>query len=327
MKGDITKVVDEFQFEGFLDWRLNHTFIRLIPKVECVENVGDFRPISLLSSVYKILSKVLASRLKGVIGGVISQNQSAFVKGRQITDCCLVANELIDSRRKEGLRQGDPLSPLFIMVTEVLSMVTSLLEAQGELDGFKVSNAEGGVSVSHLQFADDTMFFLSASEEKARVLRGVLLWFEVASGLKINMAKSKVYSVGASEGVINEVASILGCGVEEFPSTYLGLPLGAKSRSINIWGKVIERVEKRLGRWKTKYLTKGGRLTLLKATLSQIPIYFLSLFPIPKSVLSLLEAMFRSFLWGDSEEKKKIHWVRWERLSLPKEMGGLDVKD
>ncbi|KAL5717614.1 amidase [Ranunculus cassubicifolius] len=102
MKEDIMKVVDEFQFEGFLDWRLNHMFIRLIPKVECVENVGDFRPISLLSSVYKIISKVLPSRLKGVIGGVISQNQSAFVKGRQITDCCLVANGLIDSRRKQG---------------------------------------------------------------------------------------------------------------------------------------------------------------------------------------------------------------------------------
>ncbi|KAL5724542.1 thiamine diphosphokinase [Ranunculus cassubicifolius] len=73
----------------------------------------------------------------------------------------------------------------------VLSMVTSLLVSQGELDGFKASSAEDGVVVSHLQFVDDTMVFLSASVEKARVLRSVLLWFEVASGLKINLKKSR----------------------------------------------------------------------------------------------------------------------------------------
>ncbi|KAL5703438.1 hypothetical protein ACHQM5_028528 [Ranunculus cassubicifolius] len=118
---------------------------------------------------------------------------------------------LNDSSKKifkstRGLRQGDPLSPfLFITVMDVLSMVTSLLVSQGELDGFKASNAEDGVVVSHLQFVDDTIFFLSASVKKARVLRGVLLWFEVTSGLKINMKKSKVYGVGVRNDFISEV--------------------------------------------------------------------------------------------------------------------------
>ncbi|KAL5700841.1 hypothetical protein ACHQM5_026244 [Ranunculus cassubicifolius] len=116
-----------------------------------------------------------------------------------------------------GLRQGHPLSPfLFIMVTEVLSKMTSLLGSQGILEGFKASEEEGGA--------------------------------------QINMTKSKVYGIGVENGVLEEITSILGCGLEKFSSSYLGLPLGAKSISINIWCKVEEMIEKRLGRWKTKYL-------------------------------------------------------------------------
>jgi len=60
-------------------------------------NVKDYRPLSLIGCIYKLLSKVLASRLGGVIGSHISENQNAFVGGRQIVDTLLIANEPIDS--------------------------------------------------------------------------------------------------------------------------------------------------------------------------------------------------------------------------------------
>jgi hypothetical protein len=63
--------------------------------------------------------------------------------------------------------------------------------------------------------------------------------------------------------------------------SYLGLPLGASFKETAIWNLVLERVEKRLASWKRLYLSKGGKLTLIKSTLSNIPTYFLSLFPIP----------------------------------------------
>ncbi|RVX15655.1 E3 ubiquitin-protein ligase HOS1 [Vitis vinifera] len=67
-----------------------------------VDGLKDFRPISLVESLYKLLAKVLANRLKKVVGKVISSSHNAFVEGRQIFDVVLITNEAIDSRLKSG---------------------------------------------------------------------------------------------------------------------------------------------------------------------------------------------------------------------------------
>jgi hypothetical protein len=89
-----------------------------------------------------------------------------------------------DSSR--GIRQGDPLSPLFVFVMEALSRMLSAGINDGLLEGFKVGN----VTVPHLLFADDTLIFCKDSPDQLAYLRGIFLLFEVASGLKVNLAKS-----------------------------------------------------------------------------------------------------------------------------------------
>ena len=73
------------------------------------------------------------------------------------------------------------------------------------------------------------------------------------------------------------------------PISYLGMPLGAHFKDASIWNPIIERMEKRLSNWKRLFLPKGGRLTLLKSTLSCLPTYYLSLFTIPQHVADKLE--------------------------------------
>ena len=83
---------------------LDATFLVLIPKKGGVEDLRDFRPISLVGGLYKWLAKVVAKRLKLVVGKVVSKAQNAFEEGRQILDAALVANEVIDSILKSNER-------------------------------------------------------------------------------------------------------------------------------------------------------------------------------------------------------------------------------
>ena len=76
---------------------LDASFIALIPKKQNASNIRDFRPISLIGTVYKLLAKVLANRLRMVLDGLISESQNAFVGGRKILDSVLIANECLDS--------------------------------------------------------------------------------------------------------------------------------------------------------------------------------------------------------------------------------------
>ena len=70
------------------------------------------------------------------------------------------------------------------------------------------------------------------------------------------------------------------------------------------------------------YFSKGGRLTLLKSTLSSLPTYYLSLFTIPTHVANKIERLQRDFLWGDS----KTHLEGWDKVCAPLENDGLGVR-
>ena len=98
VKPDLMSVFHQFYANGQFEKSLNATFITLIPKKHAANEIRDFRPISLVGGVYKIISKVLPNRLRLVMGDLISASQNAFVRDRQILGPVLIANECLDSR-------------------------------------------------------------------------------------------------------------------------------------------------------------------------------------------------------------------------------------
>ena len=100
---DVMDFFDYFHRHSMFERSLNASFLTLIPKKCNVVSIKDFRPISLVGSVYKLLSKVLANRLRAVLDNLTSESQNSFVGGRQILDSVLIANECLDSRLKSRL--------------------------------------------------------------------------------------------------------------------------------------------------------------------------------------------------------------------------------
>ena len=96
-------VCQEFHEHCQFERSLNATFVSPIPKKHGANEIKDFRRISLVGGIYKIIAKLLANRLSIVLGKIISPSQNAFVKGRQILDLVLIANECLDSRLKADI--------------------------------------------------------------------------------------------------------------------------------------------------------------------------------------------------------------------------------
>ncbi|XP_071714730.1 uncharacterized protein [Rutidosis leptorrhynchoides] len=301
----------------------NASFVTLIPKKADPLRFGDYRPISLIGSYYKIVSKLLSNRLRKVLPSLIGIEQNAFLKGRFILDGVLIANEMVDflkTNHKKGIiskvdfekafdslnwnfllevmksmgfgckwrkwilnclksasisilvngsptreftlgrgvRQGDPLSPfLFILAAEGLNILTKAALDKGLFKGIEVGREK--VLVSHLQYANDTIFFGEWSRSNACNLMNLLKCFELTSGLKVNFQKSSIYGIGIESNELDSLAHLMGCQIGNFPFIYLGLPIGAKMKKMNDWKTVIDKFNSRLSCWKMRSMSFGGR--------------------------------------------------------------------
>ncbi|GJV25153.1 putative RNA-directed DNA polymerase [Tanacetum coccineum] len=318
---DVVSYVKEFETSAHIPRVCNSSFITLVPKVDDPLVIGDFRPISLIGCQYKIIAKVLANRNSkakkhkkrlmffkvdfekafdslswSFLFSILDQMGFSLNWRNWIHACLKSAFALVlvngsptkEFKLKKGLRQGDPLSHfLFIIAVEALNV--ALLEATNNNIFHGIKLGKDNIPISHLQFADDAFIMGSWSLINAKNLSRILTCFHLASGLKVNFSKSKRYGIGVSNHELSSLASKIRCLASQFPCIYLGLPIGAKmSRCLN-WNPLIDRFYKCLSKWKSKTLSFGGRLTLLKSVLGSLGVYYFSTFKAPKNIISKLE--------------------------------------
>ena len=225
-------------------------------------------------------------------------------------------------KASRGLRQGDPLSPfMFTIVADVLSRMLLRAEERSMLEGFRVGRNR--TRVSHLQFADDTIFFSNSCAEELQTLKSLLLVFGQISGLKVNLDKSNLFGINLDQNHLSRLALMLDCKASGSPILYLGLPLGGNPWAGGFWDPVIESISRRLDDWQKAYLSFNGRITLIHSCLSHIPSYFLSLFKILASVATKIERLQKDFLRSGVGKGKRDHLVSRDVVCKPRVKGGL----
>jgi len=188
--------------------------------------------------------------------------------------------------------------------------------------GFEVKR--GGVTLSHLQYADDTLCIGKASVENLWTLKAILRGFELVSGLKVNFHKSCLIGVNVPPDFMERACSFLNCRQGSVPFMYLGLLVGDNPRRVETWEPLVDHLRRRLFSWGNRYISLGGRIVLLNLVLNSIPIFYLSLMKMPAKVVKLIVSLQRNFLWGGvMGGRRRLCWVKWSKVCQPRLKGGL----
>jgi hypothetical protein len=226
-----------------------------------------------------------------------------------------------------GIRQGDPISPyLFILCTEGLSCLLHKQEDQGELQGIK--NGRLGPAISHLLFADDSIFFARSDKRSVEALHQTLQTYCDGSGQKINHDKSTIFfGNGCRDEVKQEVKQKLGVFNEMLQDSYLGMPTDVGRSPTSTFRYLFDRMWKRANGLSDRPLSRKGNEVMLKYVIQAIPTYVMSCFQLSVLTCELMRKAIVNQWWGFENGKRKMHWRSWDWRSTPKTLGGMGFQD
>lgn len=225
-----------------------------------------------------------------------------------------------------GLRQGDPVSPyLFVLGMEKL---THLILDRVRDKKWKGMRAGGrGPIITHMMFADDLVLFAEADQTNIETVLKCLQDFGAMSGHRVSSEKTVVYF---SPNVDSRTRRSICCdsGFKEVPDLgrYLGAEIRFPKRRRDRYKNIVERVARRLKGWKASSLSLAGRITLVNSVTNTIPLYHMQHDILPSGVLLDIERLQRNFIWGEEEGKKAWHQLAWDRMCMPKHLGGVGIK-
>ncbi|GJW69692.1 RNA-directed DNA polymerase, eukaryota [Tanacetum coccineum] len=351
---DFCEAVEYFFVNGSFSKGCNSSFVALIPKVMDAKFVNDFRPISLIGCVYKVITKVLANRLASVIADLVSDTQSAFVAGRQILDGPFILNEILHwckRKKKHAMFFKVDFAKAYDSVR--WDYLLDVLEAfgfgsiwckwiRGTFSFAKASILVNGSPSNEFSFhcglrqgdpLSPYLFILVMESLHLSFLRvvdeglfkGILLPGSISIS-HLFYADDAMFIREWSDGNLrNQAASSIGCSIMQNQFRYLGVMVGECMSRHKAWADTVLKLRSRLSKWKVKTLSIGGRLTLLKSVLGASPLYSMSIFKVPRGVLKIMEAIRNRFFNGVDPLDKKITWAAWDKVLASKKNGGLGV--
>jgi len=206
-----------------------------------------------------------------------------------------------------------------------MEYLSRCLAEVSDFEGFKFHPKCGRLNITHLCFADDLLLFSRWDQKSVKIIYQWFQKFSQASGLQANMNKSSIYFGGV---VVQEKLNILqqsGFGCGDFPFKYLCVPLSTKKLTIMQWSPLVNKIIARISSWTAKKLSYAGRMQLVQFVLFGIQEYWSQLFTIPAKVLKLIESYCRSFTWSGSNTITKRALIAWDKVCLPKSVGGMNL--
>jgi hypothetical protein len=227
-------------------------------------------------------------------------------------------------RSTRGIRQGDPLSPfLFVIMAEGLGRYLKAAVLEGSLTGLPLHNLHP--TPLHSQFVDDTLLMNTPTVREATKLNSILSDFLDASGMLLNLDKSKLYFFNTPALVQAHLSRLLGIARRSLHSTYLGIPLTRESAKYISWDSLLLSISNRLNNWTFKRLNIVARLVLLKSVLQALPTYLFTALAASISVIKAIRSLQRNFFWKGNQNNKKWALVGWDKLCKPKKREGLGI--
>ncbi|XP_026459772.1 uncharacterized protein LOC113360461 [Papaver somniferum] len=283
-----------------------------------------------------IFTKILDTRLGDVLEKLISEEQVAFMKGRNIHENISLASEMVNEtqiRRKEGnvglklditqefdtsarisvlvngspegffsidrgLRQGDPLSPLiFVLIEYVLTRNITKLFRSG--------------CMTHMVSRKGNM-------KSLRNLVDLLSLYQRASGQTMSLDKSKLYYGGGSLNRRATIAAFLGMPIASFPDRYLGVKVMSGPMRYHHVANVFEQIKDQLSGWKGRLLSFQDRVVLVKSVIASYSVHNMAVYKWPRKFFHECEVAIQNFLWsGDS---KALLMSLWWKIRISKKV-------
>ncbi|GJS36384.1 RNA-directed DNA polymerase, eukaryota, reverse transcriptase zinc-binding domain protein [Tanacetum coccineum] len=332
------EVVDSIIDSGQGNEEVISTRLGIIHQIQKCDSLDSME----MAQKAKIKWAVEGDENSGFFHGIINKRRSiqsirgVMVEGTWIDNPVNVKKEFLDHFANRFSKPGTPAASLLLDFPKQISH-DQRLNLESEVTNVEIKKAVWECGMDKAPGPDGFTFrffrhfwYLVERDvyEAVRVVDAGMFQGIKIGGL-VNLshmfyADDAVFVGEWSESNLSSLVHVLDC-FHKTPFLYLGSYVGGEMHRFQSWDDIVDRVRRRLSKWKMKMLSIGGRLTLVKSVLGSMPIFHMSMFKVPTGTLRTLESIRGKFFNGHETSSKKVSWVQWNKVLAPKVNGGLGV--